>query len=151
MRNLASFKSGDFEQAMKDIYLRMDEMLKTPYGRQKLESYRKGSGDSRPFGRQSEDIAFSAGCTACSALLTPTEIIVANAGDSRAVLARRNSDKVVGIEMSVDHKPELPEEKQRIEKAGGFVEDNRVKGILNLSRSIGDLEYKSDSSIPLKD
>lgn len=126
-------------------------MLKTPYGKQKLEGYRKGGSDSRPFGGRSEDIAFAAGCTACSALITPTEIIVANAGDSRAVLARKNGDKVVGVEMSVDHKPELPEERQRIEKAGGFVEDNRVKGILNLSRSIGDLEYKSDSSIPLKD
>jgi serine/threonine protein phosphatase PrpC len=36
---------------------------------------------------------------------------VANAGDSRAVLARKNSDKIQGVEMSVDHKPELPEEK----------------------------------------
>ena len=31
--------------------------------------------------------------------------------------------------------------------AGGFVSDNRVKGNLNLARSIGDLEYKSDPKI----
>lgn len=51
------------------------------------------------------------------------------------------------IELSIDHKPELPTERARIEKAGGFVEDNRVKGILNLSRSLGDLEYKQDKSL----
>jgi serine/threonine protein phosphatase PrpC len=84
-------------------------------------------------------------------LITPTEIYVANAGDSRAVLAKKSGEKFNAIELSVDHKPELPEERKRIEKAGGFVEDNRVKGILNLSRSLGDLEYKSDTTIPLKD
>lgn len=53
--------------------------------------------------------------------------------------------------MSIDHKPENYAEKLRIERAGGFVEDNRVKGILNLSRSLGDLEYKQDNSIPVQD
>lgn len=70
-----------------------------------------------------------------------------NSGDSRAVLAVRKGDKLQAIEMSIDHKPDNPSEKARIEKAGGFVEDNRVKGILNLSRSLGDLEYKSDTSL----
>lgn len=102
------------------------------------------------FGRgNTEDIAFAAGCTACSAIITPTEIIVGNSGDSRAVLGKKTGNKITGLDLSVDHKPELPEEKRRIEKAGGFVEDNRVKGILNLSRSLGDLEYKNDKSIPL--
>ncbi len=52
--------------------------------------------------------------------------------------------------MSIDHKPELAEEKARIESAGGFVEENRVKGILNLSRSLGDLEYKQDAKLSVE-
>ena len=51
------------------------------------------------------------------------------------------------IEMSHDHKPDNPGEKRRIEKAGGFVEEGRVKGVLNLSRSMGDLEYKQDKHL----
>ena len=93
----------------------------------------------------SDNIANNTGCTACVVLITETEIFCANAGDSRCVLS--NSGKA--IEMSIDHKPELPTERTRIEKAGGFVEENRVKGILNLSRSLGDLEYKQDPTIPV--
>ena len=110
-------------------------------------TYKKTT-DSGPsfFGRGgTEDIAHAAGCTACSAIITPTEIYVGNAGDSRAVLAKRAGDKYTAYEMSEDHKPDLPTEKIRIEDAGGFVEDNRVKGVLNLSRSLGDLEYKTDT------
>ena len=131
-------------------------MLKTSYGKTKLQSYKKQSDTSASlFGRgNTEEIAYAAGCTACSAIITPTEIIVGNSGDSRAVFAKKSSSpggKFTAIELSNDHKPELPEEKARIEKAGGFVEDNRVKGVLNLSRSLGDLEYKSDASLAAKD
>lgn len=109
-------------------------MIQTPEGRAKIKSYqiiREDSGESTP-----EQI----GCTACSALITPTHIIVANAGDSRAVWASKQADgKYQHADLSVDHKPELPKEKERIEKAGGFVWENRVKGELNLSRSLGDL------------
>lgn len=53
--------------------------------------------------------------------------------------------------MSEDHKPDNIGEKARIERAGGFVEENRVKGILNLSRSLGDMEYKSDPKLKPED
>ena len=47
--------------------------------------------------------------------------------------------------LSDDHKPDNPEEKARIEACGGFVEENRVNGSLNLSRSLGDFEYKGNT------
>mmetsp|Transcript_42396 Transcript_42396/g.112204 ORF Transcript_42396/g.112204 Transcript_42396/m.112204 type:complete len:401 (-) Transcript_42396:184-1386(-) len=86
------------------------------------------------------------GCTAVCILLTPTEVVCANAGDSRAVLCRKGRP----VELSHDHKPDEDTEKSRIEAAGGRVEENhvgdrvicRVNGNLSLSRAIGDLEFK---------
>jgi serine/threonine protein phosphatase PrpC len=49
--------------------------------------------------------------------------------------------------LSIDHKPDLVAEKARIEKAGGFVSDGRVNGNLNLSRALGDLEYKQEKKL----
>jgi serine/threonine protein phosphatase PrpC len=99
------------------------------------------------FGRpETDNISLYTGCTACVALITDTEIYCANAGDSRCVLSVDGH----AVEMSVDHKPDNTGEKARIERAGGFVEENRVKGVLNLSRSMGDLEYKQDSSISVE-
>lgn len=76
-------------------------------------------------------------------LLTKTEIYCANAGDSRSIV--RNKKEAVAL--SFDHKPDNAEEKQRITNAGGYVSDGRVNGNLNLSRAIGDLEYKKDKKL----
>lgn len=53
------------------------------------------------------------------------------------------------VELSQDHKPDLPEERSRIIKAGGHVEDGRVNGMLALSRALGDFDYKQQT--PPKD
>ena len=42
----------------------------------------------------------------------------------------------------------MDEEKQRIIRAGGFVKDGRINSNLNLSRAIGDLDYKKNSQWP---
>ncbi len=97
------------------------------------------------------NIANTIGCTAVSVLVTPTQYIVANAGDSRAVLSRGGQC----IALSEDHKPNDSRERERIEKAGGTVEETqggarthyRVNGNLNLSRAIGDLEYKKNQDL----
>ncbi|GMI80755.1 ABA-HYPERSENSITIVE GERMINATION 3, ARABIDOPSIS THALIANA PROTEIN PHOSPHATASE 2CA [Hibiscus trionum] len=77
------------------------------------------------------------GSTAVVAIVTPDKIIVANCGDSRAVLCRNG----VALPLSDDHKPDRPDELIRIEEAGGRViywDGPRVLGVLAMSRAIGD-------------
>lgn len=80
-------------------------------------------------------------------MITKAEILCANAGDSRAVLSKKAKAK----DLSVDHKPDLPSEKRRIERANGFVEESRVNGMLALSRSLGDFEYKTNTIMKAED
>ena len=96
---------------------------------------------------EDESIAKFTGCTATCVLISSTHIFCANAGDSRTVLARSSGNQMC-FPLSDDHKPDNAEEKARIEAAGGFVEENRVNGSLNLSRSLGDFEYKSSNELP---
>jgi len=87
---------------------------------------------------------YGSGATAVCALITNTEIIVANVGDSRCVLSQSKN----AIDLSRDHKPELTSERTRIHSAGGFIINGRVGGDLNLCRAIGDLTYKQNHLIP---
>ncbi|WZZ20359.1 hypothetical protein YC2023_121746 [Brassica napus] len=77
------------------------------------------------------------GSTAVVSVITPEKIIVANCGDSRAVLCRNGKP----VPLSTDHKPDRPDELYRIEEAGGRViywDGPRVLGVLAMSRAIGD-------------
>lgn len=78
-----------------------------------------------------------AGSTASTAVLLGDRILVANVGDSRVVASRAG----LAVPLSVDHKPNRSDERQRIEQAGGFViwaGTWRVGGILAVSRAFGD-------------
>lgn len=77
------------------------------------------------------------GSTAVVAIVCSSHILVANCGDSRAVLCRAKAP----MPLSVDHKPDRSDERDRIEAAGGKViqwNGYRVLGVLAMSRSIGD-------------
>ena len=84
------------------------------------------------------NISLGTGCTACVVLVTPTKLYTANAGDSRAVLGRKGH----ALPLSSDHKPQNDIERKRIQAAGGDIINGRVNGGLNLSRSLGDFNYK---------
>ncbi len=71
---------------------------------------------------------------------------VANIGDSRCILSSGNA---LSKQISTDHKPNTPGEWNMIHRKGGFVKDNRVNGILSMSRAIGDLYIsRYISSVP---
>ncbi|KAH0458791.1 hypothetical protein IEQ34_011605 [Dendrobium chrysotoxum] len=77
------------------------------------------------------------GSTAVVSVISGDYIVVANCGDSRAVLCRNGSP----VALSDDHKPDRPDELRRIEDAGGRViywDGARVLGVLAMSRAIGD-------------
>ena len=86
----------------------------------------------------------SIGCTANVVFIdSMKKIYAANAGDSRAVLARAGK----AVPLSFDHKPDDEGELKRIEKAGSVVTEGRVDGNLNLSRALGDLKYKTNKDL----
>jgi len=96
-----------------------------------------------------------------SDLVFATRLYIAHAGDCRAVLSHAG----VAVDMTRDHKPGVrPDEVQRIEAAGGWVHNGRLRtyislgcyasrfllylllcpdGVLAVSRAFGDAEHKT--------
>ncbi|CAD6918117.1 unnamed protein product [Tilletia controversa] len=61
-----------------------------------------------------------------------------NVGDARAVLSRAGQ----AVRLTYDHKGSDPQETERIQGAGGYVMNNRVNGVLAVTRSLGDSSMK---------
>lgn len=159
-----AYSSGDIETSVEKAFTRMDEMMRGQRGWRELsvlgDKMNKFSGviesliwsprggetshqlDDWPFeeGPHSDFTGPTSGCTACVAIMRNDQLIVANAGDSRCVISR----KAEAYNLSRDHKPGLEVERDRILKAGGFIHAGRVNGSLNLTRAIGDMEFKQN-------
>ena len=113
------------------------------------------------------------GTTCCLVIHIGKHILCANTGDSRALVTfdesnNKNSKKLNNLQavaLSIDYKPELPEESKRIMMSGGVIEkirDEYGQGVgpfrvwageedypgLAMSRSIGDLRGKTVGIIP---
>lgn len=75
---------------------------------------------------------------ASSAKAVKRTLYTANVGDARAVLCRGGT----AVRLTYDHKGSDQQEAQRIMAAGGFVMNNRVNGVLAVTRSLGDSSMK---------
>ncbi|XP_010921355.2 probable protein phosphatase 2C 47 [Elaeis guineensis] len=89
-------------------------------------------------------ITSSSGTTALTALLFGRLLLVANAGDCRAVLCRKGK----AVELSQDHRPIYAAERQRVEESGGYIDDGYLNGVLSVTRALGDWDIKSPRGSP---
>lgn len=92
------------------------------------------------------------GSTAAVALLVDGKILIANVGDSKALLCNKKTwsgkltTSLSATILTKDHHPDRDDERARIQAAGGSVVNvygvHRVSGILAMSRAIGDVYLK---------
>jgi serine/threonine protein phosphatase PrpC len=128
------------------------------------------------------------GTTAVVAVVSSQKILVANVGDSRCILVKKGTTSTndvtesnldgeeeekekeedgINIEvipMSEDHKPDLPDERARIESAGLEIHTDQIfhdngeyeliskvkksdKEMLGVARAFGDYDYKSNEDL----
>ncbi|KAG5470985.1 hypothetical protein CUR178_02292 [Leishmania enriettii] len=114
-----AFMKGEISKALYDGFIAIDKYLHS------LPSFERG------------------GCAAVVLYLDGDDVYCANAGDSRCVMCRNGTVDA----LSTDHKPFLPSEQMRIERAGCYVMNRRVNGMLALSRAIGDFMFKNNSQV----
>ena len=78
----------------------------------------------------SQDLVELSGCTGTLILVQEDYFVIGNAGDSPVVVFReetvkgqaRQSGRFIGEQISVDHKPDMPEESERILRIGGVLD-----------------------------
>lgn len=143
----SNYIAGEYEKALTESFMEIDKILFTEVGAEEvkaIQAERVDDGPKSPLEMIPDKGPDGKGCTANVILFKNDTIYIANAGDSRSVLATKG----IGIELSKDHKPEDKKEIERITKAGGYVTNGRVVGNLNLSRALGDLQYKRTAGLP---
>lgn len=103
------------------------------------------------------------GATAVCVWILGQTVVVANAGDAKAVLARSISTDGQGVNdgtksllkaivLTREHKAIFPQERSRIQKAGGSVGSNgRLQGRIEVSRAFGDRQFKKVGLIATPD
>jgi serine/threonine protein phosphatase PrpC len=107
----------DYEQALKKSFLLMDKEIEKSNG-------------------------MEVGNTATVVFINNKLLYCANVGDSSCCLIGKTAEFI-----SVDHKCKNKKEAKRIEKEGGRIEEDRLNGILCITRGLGDFDLKNKGLI----
>ena len=158
-----NYNKNDIKKTLEENYVRMDKLMLEKEGSEELlNEYKKSKEEAEKIKENNKNaqiemlrqvidpkeqpdakISMFTGCTANVLVIHDNKLYFANAGDSRSILCKKGQ----AYPMSTDHKPSIPSELKRIEKADGWVSDGRILGNLNISRGIGDSEYKMDKRL----
>ncbi|CAD7947353.1 unnamed protein product [Amoebophrya sp. A120] len=142
------------EKAFADTFRKAQQMLENEMASQ-IDSRTSGATATmiyRPAGKRELHVAYCGDSRASICFATESTTVVP--GTSQ----KPNGRKQLGVELTRDHKPELPEEKRRIESSGGVVlfdgyYNHRVfkRGTvypgLNMSRAMGDVIGNREAGI----
>ncbi|KAJ3344223.1 Protein phosphatase 2C 2 [Gonapodya sp. JEL0774] len=119
------FESKDYTEALRRTFLDFDSRMR----------------------KDKEIVDSGGGSTSVVVLIDQSgTIYCANAGDSRAIVSVGGRQ----VPISIDHKPNMPRELSRIIEAAGYVDADRVDGMLAVSRAFGDFDYKTNSNVSLE-
>ena len=131
--NDPNFQRGDVDKALIEAYVRTDLDFYEAT-RHKTPKSKDGYFEED----ENEEDMETSGSTACTACVFEGKLVVANAGDSRCVVSRSGK----AYDLTRDQKPSSKDEEERIKKAGGFIEDGYVNGLLGVSRAFGDWHFE---------
>lgn len=144
--NTDEYKNEDYEKAFIIANRIMDEKIYDE-NREKMYNYCKNDISKKLFRHYHRSAQMyrtkfhhsdECGCTCCAVLITPDKIITSNIGDSKAILIRGRHV----YSLSEEHKVTLSYEEARILNTVYTIKDDRINGVLNLSRGFGDFNYK---------
>ncbi|RLN20798.1 hypothetical protein BBJ28_00024765, partial [Nothophytophthora sp. Chile5] len=142
--------------ALRQTFLELHEGVLRALGNEHGEALANGKPAAASLAATADAGEYFSGCTLTVVLYFRRErrLVSANVGDSRALAwlpsaadhsedgkERENDEAAVVLPLSMDHWPNDPEERARIESSGGFVSFAglwRVVGQLAVSRSLGD-------------
>ncbi|UXI18619.1 thioredoxin-like protein 1 [Sarcoptes scabiei] len=148
-RNM-NYRQGNIQRGLQEAFMALDELLLTKEGNDVLLHFREKSAykSTKPIeiNETSHPLSYFTGSTAVLLLIKNDIYYCANVGDSRCIICRDRKPK----QLSKDHNPDLIEERERIEKAGGIVVNGRINKAINVSRSLGDHWYKRNLKLNQK-
>ncbi len=86
---------------------------------------------------------YESGATLVTALFQKNKLYIANIGDSNAILLLMDQHKnIICQRLNVLHNPSTPSEYEYIMKNEGYIQHDRLGGMLAVSRAIGDNDFE---------